>query len=138
MANRLRTTLTHELGHVHFHTFLFDAEQSGDLFAADQSAKSNKCHRITMLHASETDWMEWQAGYACGAFLMPANALRETVRSFLMKRSCNVARFGIHTADGQALIQSVAKLYEVSREAAAVRLSQQGNFVTAAAVGNLI
>jgi hypothetical protein len=34
MRNRLRTTLTHELGHVHFHSSLFDGERSGDLFAA--------------------------------------------------------------------------------------------------------
>ena len=40
MSNRLRTTLTHELGHVHFHSFLFDGEQSGDLFDAQAAPPS--------------------------------------------------------------------------------------------------
>ena len=31
---------------------------------------------------AERDWMEWQAGYACGAILMPAVALVETVKRF--------------------------------------------------------
>ena len=35
-----------------------------------------------MIGASERDWMEWQAGYACGAILMPAAALLETVKRF--------------------------------------------------------
>ena len=138
MANRLRTTLTHELGHVHFHTFMFDAERSGDLFVTDRPAASNKCHRMTMLHASETDWMEWQAGYACGAFLMPTSALRETVRAFLREHGLSIARFGADTQDGQALIETVAQAYAVSRDAARVRLFQQGNLATATAAGTLV
>ena len=37
-----------------------------------RQAHTNKCHRDNMIGASERDWMEWQAGYACGAILMPA------------------------------------------------------------------
>jgi len=34
MSNRFRTTLTHELGHVKFHTFMFDGLSSGELSEA--------------------------------------------------------------------------------------------------------
>ena len=35
-----------------------------------------RCFRRNMLAAARTDWMEWQAGFSCGAFLMPAGELR--------------------------------------------------------------
>jgi Zn-dependent peptidase ImmA (M78 family) len=129
MSNRFRTTLTHELGHVHFHSPLFDGEQSGDLFDAQAAPQSNRCTRATILQAAQTDWMEWQAGYACGAFLMPATALACTIREFLHLRQLTVARFGVISAEGQELIQAVCDAYEVSRDAARVRLQQRGNLV---------
>ena len=129
MSNRLRTTLTHELGHVHFHSSLFDGEQSGDLFDAQAAPQSNKCTRATILQAAQTDWMEWQAGYACGAFLMPATALSSTIQEFLHLRQLTVARFGLASAEGLELIQAVCNAFEVSRDAARVRLQQRGNLV---------
>jgi hypothetical protein len=129
MSNRLRTTLTHELGHVHFHSFLFDVEQSGDLFDSQAALRSNKCTRTTILSTVQTDWMEWQAGYACGAFLMPTTALAFTIREFLRLRELSVARFGLMSAEGQDLIKAVCDAYEVSHDAARVRLQQRGNLV---------
>jgi len=129
LANRLRTTLTHELGHVHFHSSLFDAEQSGDLFRPQPEPQSNKCKRATILQAGQTDWIEWQAGYACGAFLMPASALTATIHDFLNIQRLSVARFGVDSPAGKALIQAVCDSYEVSRDAARVRLQQRGNLI---------
>lgn len=131
MSNRLRTTLTHELGHVHFHSFLFDGDQSGDLFDAEATPQSNKCKRAIILQAVQTDWMEWQAGYACGAFLMPRAALASTISEFLHQRQLTVARFGLTSVEGQELIQTLCNAYEVSRDAARVRLEQRGNLVGA-------
>lgn len=126
MANRFRTTLTHELGHVKLHTFLFDAAQTtGSLFPVAK-ALSNQCKRDTILGARQADWMEWQAGYACGALLMPASALRETVRACVSARGMSVASFAIATREGQELIDAVAAAFEVSRDAARVRLEQRG------------
>ena len=46
MENRLRTTLTHEYGHVHFHEFLFAAKaQTPSLFPTEETAQSHKCKR---------------------------------------------------------------------------------------------
>jgi hypothetical protein len=118
--NRLRTTLTHEYGHVHFHASLYTANQTqGRLF---QIAKTERiCKRNTMLDAPQSDWMEWQAGYVCGAFLMPASYIRRLVRDFLPERS----HFGPVAPDSQNgfdLIDRVVEAFCVSRDAARIRL----------------
>ena len=126
LINRFRTTLTHELGHVKFHTFMFDGPTTTSLFQSESPELSNKCKRENMLQASQTDWMEWQAGFACGAFLMPACALREVIRLFMDQRKAAVARFAVTSAEGEALINAVVSQFQVSRDAARVRLVQRG------------
>jgi hypothetical protein len=41
------------------------------------------CYRDNILDAAQTDWMEWQAGYVCGALLMPASKVRELAGAYL-------------------------------------------------------
>ena len=134
-ANRLRTTLTHELGHVRFHGFLFQLGKSefGDLFSAGmhvhggpaaapgQSCQSQQCRRETIVDAREVDWLEWQAGYACGAFLMPISALRAVVRTFVSEHRLQQAVM-IDTSQAQCLIEAVAGRFAVSEDAARTRL----------------
>jgi hypothetical protein len=60
---------------------------------------------------------------------MPATALAATIRDFLNLYELSVARFGLNSGEGQALIQTVCTAYEVSRDAARVRLQQRGNLV---------
>jgi len=125
--HRLRTTLTHELGHVVFHSFMFDENsRTGALFGGPSQVVSNKCKRDNILEASHKDWMEWQAGYACGAFLMPVTALRGVVREFLEVHRISVGRFASRSHHGQLLISRVNEHFSVSRDAARVRLSQLG------------
>jgi hypothetical protein len=126
MSHRFRTTLTHELGHAKFHTFMFDGSTSGGLFGTTLPIVSNKCKRNSMLQAAQTDWMEWQAGFACGALLMPATALRKTVRQFLEEQQVSVGRFDVRSKEAKALVAIVSATYSVSREAARVRLLQRG------------
>lgn len=118
--NRLRTTLTHELGHVKFHAFMFDVERPQSLFASDQS-EANKCKRDSILGAVLSDWMEWQAGFACGAFLMPSTALSE----FAIADMGAYSKMHASSPEGLQLILNVADYFQVSREAARVRLLQQ-------------
>jgi hypothetical protein len=125
LANRFRTTLTHELGHVKFHAFMFDASRTGSLFPTDCSELSNKCKRENMLLASQVDWMEWQAGFCCGALLMPAAPLRNAVRHFMHERNAAIARFTVGSPEGEALINAVVSQFQVSRDAARVRLVQR-------------
>jgi hypothetical protein len=111
LENRLRTTLTHEYGHVHFHRFMFADGHSatGSLFDQVHAAQGNKCHRDTIVGAPERDWMEWQAGYACGAILMPAGALFDAVQRFRAENN---------------LLYAAA--FQTSRDASRVRLLRKG------------
>jgi hypothetical protein len=137
MSNRFRTTLTHELGHVKFHAFMFDGPSTGSLFTVGQLGGSHKCKRANMLQAPQTDWMEWQAGFACGALLMPATALRKTLRQFMQERDAAIGQFALRSADAEALVASVSMAYAVSREAARVRLSQHGALTEAPVASGL-
>ena len=82
--NRLRTTLTHEFGHLHFHSYLWSMRPSGpDLLDSRPPTGPTHCKRESMLDAPQTDWMEWQAGYVSGALLMPrSHMVRVLVKHF--------------------------------------------------------
>jgi IrrE N-terminal-like domain len=123
LENRLRTTLTHEWGHVHLHQLMYEIEtRPRSLFGDHSQAVTNKCKRDKIFGASETDWMEWQAGYVCGAILMPAGPLIETVRGFRMQNGLPLTNLALHSDAGQRLIDTVAARFQTSRDAARVRL----------------
>ena len=120
--NRLRTTLTHEYGHVRFHAYLWELEPPGaDLLRQRPNADKQICKRDGILDASQSDWMEWQAGYACGALLMPISHVRQIVAAYMEANGLfgTVSTGGIH---GQALIQKIQRHFQVSTDAARIRL----------------
>lgn len=120
--NRLRTTLAHEFGHVHFHRHLW-AEKflSGRLFERKNLENKAICKRDTVLNANQYDWMEWQAGYISGSVLMPLTHIRQLVSEYCQS-------LGLHGAvyqgsqQGLALIAQVVDRFAVSEEAARIRL----------------
>jgi len=124
--NRLRTTLTHEYGHVRFHGYLFEVE-APQVSLLKQQADRNKiiCKRDSMLNAANTDWMEWQAGYACGALLMPKTAVVATCRAYVEKHKV-YGTISLQTAHGASLVASVTEAFQVSGDAARVRLLKLG------------
>jgi hypothetical protein len=124
--NRLRTTLTHEWGHVHFHAYLWELEPpTQDLLAHNPNASRQICKRDTMINAQQADWMEWQAGYVCGALLMPLNRLQRLVGSYQESEGL----YGcVDAASPHAkhLIAELQKAFGVSADAARVRLLKLG------------
>ena len=124
--NRLRTTLTHEYGHVHFHTSLWEVEAlQRNLFTHNPNANKKICKRDTILDAAQTDWMEWQAGYVCGALLMPVSHVRRLVKAYRETHGLfgTVGHAGGH---GLALIFEMRTAFHVSADAARVRLFKLG------------
>jgi Zn-dependent peptidase ImmA (M78 family) len=116
--NRLRTTLAHEYGHVLLHTWLYD--EYGSLIEPEF------CYWQSALPTSAVvDWFEWQAGYASGALLMPQSFMRRTVEAYFRDRIERppVAK---DSPEASALSERVSLAFDVSVEAAAVRLSQLG------------
>ena len=123
--NRFRTTLTHEYGHVHFHACLWElqAAQTNLFSPSHRNIDTMSCKRDNILTASSTDWMEWQAGYVCGSILMPKTYLRQLVTKFYTDHSVSSPPLP-KSAFGLRLIENVAQKFQVSHEAAKVRLSQ--------------
>ena len=130
--NRLRTTLTHEYGHVHFHGYLWDIESPPlDLLRQQPNRDKIICKRDSMIDAVQTDWMEWQAGYVCGAILMPKSAVLALCRIYVETHGLYGA-VSQHTSHGSVLIQNIVNTFLVSEEAARIRLIKLG-LLTAAA-----
>lgn len=120
--NRLRTTLTHEYGHVRFHDYVWKLDlKPGDMLKEVPSKVSPKCNRDAMLDAPITDWMEWQAGYASGALLMPISALMRLIEGFSQRHNA-FAPFVTDSRNALALRKLVVDTFKISDEAAKVRL----------------
>lgn len=137
--NRLRTTLTHEYGHVHFHSYLFDQpSKSIELFAQSSAGSGASrggdviqvCKRDTILEAQAYDWMEWQAGHVCGAILMPASKVRRLAKE-LLGDDVAASALNITSLHGASVIEAVQRGFKVSRDAARVRLLRLGIFSNA-------
>lgn len=124
--NRLRTTLTHEWGHVHFHNYLWEMEPpSRDLLKREPDAGLQICKRDSIIDAKQIDWMEWQAGYVCGAILMPKGEVTRLASTvFEAERVYGCAPTG--SPQASMLIDLVTEKFAVSEHAARVRLSKLG------------
>lgn len=128
--NRLRTTLAHEFGHVHFHRYLWAEKfMTGRLF--DRRSTENKviCKRDSILDAKDTDWMEWQAGYVSGAILMPVGPIRRFVSDFCGNRGLHAA-VSLASEPGRQIVNDVMARFSVSEDAARVRLLKLGLLAT--------
>jgi Zn-dependent peptidase ImmA (M78 family) len=126
MENRLRTTLTHEYGHVYFHNYLWQQKSSmQDLLSQHRDSGKEICKRDSMIDAPQKDWMEWQAGYACGAFLMPKTAVMQLVCNYVEEHGI-YGTVSLQTPHAQNLSSRMTKTFQVSDEAARIRLLKIG------------
>lgn len=133
LTNRFRTTLTHEFGHVVFHNFIWSFEQPS-LFKSDTGDLTIRCNRDTIINARDVDWLEWQAGYVSGAFLMPLSSVKEIVHRIKIETN-SFGKVSISSDIGQRMIKQVQSVFQVSEDAARVRLLkldyiQEGEVVT--------
>jgi hypothetical protein len=124
IENRLRTTLTHEYGHVRLHGYLFASSDRRLGVGPSQKANAIYCKRDTIISAGKSDWMEWQAGYACGAILMPRGFVEREVKSLCAVGSPGSVSSGSPVAS--MLISKIAQVFSVSRDASRVRLRVLG------------
>jgi hypothetical protein len=135
--NRLRTTLTHEYGHVKLHTYLFAMGEQRQLpVEGNRKLSAIYCKRDAILGAKKVDWMEWQAGYVSGAALMPKSYLQKVVAGVQHERNIYGA-CSPESDNGTALIRAVMSGFSVSREAATVRLKILGYLGQEQAMGSL-
>ena len=119
--NRLRTTLTHEYGHVHFHSHLFNLNQEQDSLFHSSKPERLISKRENIINAPQTDWMEWQAGYVCGAILMPITKIKELTNNFLRTHN-HFGPIAPISSKGSEIINTVSDTFKVSKDAARVRM----------------
>lgn len=138
LENRLRTTLTHEYGHLRFHNLLYQVESKpASLFEnlddyQQPSGQAHRCKRDSMLSLSQRDWMEWQAGYICGAMLIPIQPLIRRVQKMREEFDLPHASIAESEPEGVALIETIADEFQTSKDAARVRLLQRKMLQTTA------
>ena len=124
--NRYRTTLAHEFGHVHFHSYLFSMDLQQPLWTgAGHSVNQVVCKRDNILDAPQKDWMEWQAGYVCSSLLMPITPLNRFVGQFRQEFDL-LGDISASSSEAITLIERAVRVFQVSRDAARVRLSKLG------------
>ena len=123
--NRLRTTLAHELAHILLHSPLWRAQ----CMAAGQKGETliaQACRREAVEdNAPRSDRIEWQAGYICGALLMPKRRIDLLGARFLSTQPGSPVLVAC-SADAAELVERVTIGFRVSRLAARVRLGQLG------------
>ena len=73
--------------------------------------------------------MEWQASYVSGAILMPVSVLRRRVADFCAARSLHTA-VDPESGEAREMAQVVMEAFQVSRNAARVRLLKLGYLAT--------
>jgi hypothetical protein len=126
--NRLRTTLCHEYGHVHFHAYLWELEPpKADVLIRDPTRNRIISKSESMLAAPQKDWLEWQAGYVSGAILMPLTHVRRLVRAYQQTHNI-IENINSDSEHGRAMIRALMDAFEVSEDAARVRLTKL-NFI---------
>ena len=142
--HRLRTTLTHEYGHVKFHTFLWELNRwenpANAVFCTGSTRKYSRlyrrfkhplpeinpiCKNNRIIDAPFEDWMEWQASYACGAFLIPITPVKKIAEDFLEHYS-DRRWLPADTNEAIELTGIVAESFDISTAAAQVRLKKLG------------
>ncbi len=123
--HRFRTTLAHEYGHVALHDSPFQEKAAiGNLFD-NPNTDTAKCKRDNIVGANAIDWIEWQAGYVCGALLMPKTHVFASADRFCDRYRCH-GRIIAGTGWVDQLADQVSRDFQVSQGAARIRIVQIG------------
>ena len=121
---RRRSTITHECSHAIQHAPLW---REFGLPTPDGGpvAQSCRCEYTDEVPDQYDDWMEWQARHMSGALLMPKSRVVKLAHKFARdKMQCLPLKEGSRW--GVYLLEHVVIAFQVSRDAARVRLRQLG------------
>jgi Zn-dependent peptidase ImmA (M78 family) len=119
---RRRTTICHECGHAIQHAPLWRA--LGPENPADGPiAQSCRAEYNEDNHDQWDAWMEWQARHMSGAFLMPKSRVWRLAQNLAQAKQLRLP-VPAGSPPSVYLIEHVVIAFQVSREAATVRLKQ--------------
>lgn len=128
MESRTAFTEAHELGHWRLHKRFYSSNENRACRSFSQQ-KMYFPHRNTM---TPIEWTEWQANAFASAILLPRQALRITLGTFLEKHGLTwrkLSDFSVHKNRElyNKFLHAVANTYCVSFETARIRMNKLCN-----------
>ncbi|MFD3458235.1 ImmA/IrrE family metallo-endopeptidase [Nocardia fluminea] len=144
LLGRWRATLAHEASHVLFHRYLFEPEMA-QLVAGSRAPDGSALQRagaVRCLHRDvaptsttewkavrrRSDWKEVQANRGMAALLMPERVFTRVAYRQASQASDNRTAFA---ARSTLLASAMARIFNVSKQAAEIRLNELGVTPTA-------
>ena len=132
LRGRWRATLAHEAAHVILYRGLLDVpSEQGELFKFDAKSSPGlfRClARDVSFGISNSDWKEVQANMGMAALLMPSDVFSEVLGVVGAKASdgqqINIP--GPQTTEYKNLVFELSRRFEVSQQAAGIRLTTLG------------
>ncbi len=127
ILGRWRATLAHEAAHIVLHRFLYEfAAGNLSLFdrePADGGARQRllRCLKRNLSYGNVSDWREVQANKGMAALLMPRRVFSEMARVEI--DTAYPATKAIPTEGDEQIVAKLAAAFQVSRQAARIRLS---------------
>lgn len=127
-VGRWRATLAHEACHVLLHRTLFEFDDNqGEMFSETDEGRQQlqRCLKRDVGHARwNSDWREVQANQGMAALLMPRKLFRRVVRVAANDLGIGLSRLQEGSRDAVALSGNLARRFDVSRQAALIRLKK--------------
>ena len=127
LKGRWRATVAHEACHVLFHRCLFNLNpQQGSLFGEEEESQEpaqrlQRCLKRDVVHGRMgSDWREVQANMGMAALLMPKSLFALACQKELSQIGSE--RVLEDTPQADALAARLARAFQVSRQAAMIRL----------------
>ena len=129
LLGRWRATLAHEGAHIILHRCLFQLNpQQGCLFADPEGPEEQPTNRLqrclkrdVTFGGSGSDWREVQANMGMAALLMPKPVFLAAFRRALDQAGWSQRRIERNSLEAQNLVAKLATVFQVSRQAAAIR-----------------
>ncbi len=131
IRGRWRATMAHEAGHVVIHRRLFEVNQDQEtLFQMEEQAEPRRLMRClkknVLFRGGTSDWREVQANMCMAALLMPRSLFRRLTDNVATQRGLAAEALRIGSATAAMLTAEMAALFDVSKQAAGIRLETLG------------
>ncbi len=124
--------MAHEASHVVLHSVLFQVDDSQHtLFQTEPQPESHQLMRclkkdVLFRQGGAGDWREVQANMGMAALLMPQGVFRQLAESAVRDLSLPIESLTTVSAATSSLSERMATQFDVSRQAAGIRLQTLG------------
>ena len=130
LIGRWRATLAHEACHVLLHRILFEFDDNqGELFPRNSvpSGQMLRCLKRDVGHGLRAaDWREVQANQGMAALLMPRRVFNRLARAELNDLGLTSSELYKQNSSAMELARRLSKRFDVSAQAALIRLDTSG------------